>query len=348
VTLALAQVVVTYSSAEARSPVVQRRAQITCSEPGDPVSLSSVDQVARLAVGTWIRCEGPPVFGQVAVGDVGMEVDVDGHFYRVFDAGDGTLLRADGLDQEGTWELIDTSGVNGPGSYQMNWKALGSGTVITSVRMFESPPSLGLNESRGSARYERWTGSAPVPGLPPGVGEGRCGHPTGVVTPSSVDQTRDLLVGVWTRCGEQSVVVNPAGEVGLEITADGHFYELARSADGTTTRLVGDGQTGVWTIIDTTAMNGPGSYQLDLQIAGQGMRTGQPVFLASPPFVRFVGIDMGVGQGNADYLRGEPPTGFPRTGNGTIATLLISAVLATSLGLAMQVLSRKPRSKWVS
>jgi len=346
--VALAQVIATSDvSAEARAASAERRAQSACAEPGDPVTLTSVEQVSALAVGTWIRCEGPPQFGQVGGGEVGIEVDVDGRFYRLFEAVDGTLIRADGLDQEGEWTVIDTTSVNGPGSYQIDWSILGGGTLSTLPAFLDAPSSLRLDANPGSARYELWTGAPPVSGPPPDAGSGGCGHPTGPITPSAVGQVQDLLVGAWTRCGDTSVLGDPAGEVGIEFTADARFHRLVRDADGTTIRAVGDGQEGTWTVLDTTSANGPGSFQLNLQVMGGSVPT-FPLFFGTPPFVRFVGT---TGLPSADYLRGEPlgitepvtpaPSELPVTGSGTSAPLLIVAVLVILLGVLLRTSSRQ-------
>ncbi len=327
--------------ADSGSAVAERRAPSACTEPAGPVTLSSVAQVEGLLVGVWIRCEGPSVFGQVADGEVGMAVEANGSYYRLYQAADGSLLRADGLDQEGAWSVLDTTNVNGPGGYQVNWTPVGRGTFNTIPAFFESPPSFRLNESRGSARYERWTGVAPVAGLPPGAGNGPCGHPTGPITLSSVEQVRELLVGTWILCGDTSVLGDPADEVGLEFTADGLFYRLVHGAGGRTIRAVNEPQRS-WTVTDITAMNGPGWYQVDLLIVDGGSLITRPVFLTSPPFVHFLGIPT---LATADYVRGEPPSAMPATGNGAMAGQLESAALIVLLGVALRAASRAGRSE---
>ncbi len=304
-------------------------------DPADPVTLSSVAQVELLVVGTWIRCDGPSQFGEVADGEVGVVVGADGRFYRVFEATDGTLVRAEGVDQEGAWTVLDLTNMNGPGHYQLNWTVLGRGTFITAPTFFESPPSLRLLDSmRGPTRLERWTGAAPIAGLPPGDGDERCGHPTQPITPVDVEQVRDLLVGTWTRCGDASVVGDPAGDVGLEFGSDGRFHRLVRAADGTIIRGAGAGLEGTWIVYDT---EGSGIYQVDLQVEGRGVVVTLAVFLASPPFVRFTGFGIVPG---ADYLRGEPPADMPGSGSGTTVVLLTSAALITLLGVALRASSR--------
>ena len=321
------------------------QASEACSTPTDPVALTSVDQVAGLVVGTWIRCDGPPLFGDGSDGGVGVDVIGD-RFYRLYRAADGALIRAEGLEQEGTLTILDTTAMNGPGSYQTNWKVVGQGTFIFTPTFFQSASVMGLAGMTGSSRYERWTGPAPTSGLPPGTSATACGNPTTPIALTSVIQVQDLLVGPWTRCGDGSAIGNPDGEAGLEFTSDGSFRRLVRSADGTVVPGSGVGDQGTWTVIDTTTMNGPGSYQLNLTVDGDGTYISSPVFLASPLSVRFVAT-----QTPADYVRGQPsdiaptspqaPTELPPTGDNTVVVLLISASLMMLFGVACRAGSRR-------
>jgi len=60
---------------------------------------------------------------------------------------DGQLRAAGGWDQEGSWEVIDTSLFNGPGAYQVNLNIDGSGTVITHPIFAEQPAVVRLNNN---------------------------------------------------------------------------------------------------------------------------------------------------------------------------------------------------------
>ena len=165
-----------------------------CSTPTDEVVLTSVDQVAGLIDGTWIRCDGPPLFGDGTEGEVGVDV-VGDRFYRVYRAADGSLIRAEGIDQEGALAILDTTGTNGLGSYQTNWKLLGQGTAIFRPSFFQSPSVMGLRMT-GTAHYERWTGAAPTPGVPPGTSPSACGDRITPIALTSVAQAHDLRVGL--------------------------------------------------------------------------------------------------------------------------------------------------------
>jgi hypothetical protein len=315
-----------------------------CTNPSDQVPLTSVEQVAALLVGTWIRCDGPPLFGDGSDGDIGLDV-VGDHFWRLSRGTDGTLIRPEGFDQEGTLTILDNSGFNGPGSYQTNWKLIGRGTAIASPSFFQSPAVMGLAGMTGLAHYARWTGAAPVPGLPPGTVRGACGGATTPITLTSVIQVQDLLVGPWTRCGLGSAIGVADGEAGLEFAADGRFRRLVRLADGTVVPG-SDGQEGTWIVRDTTTMNGPGSYQVDLAVDGQGTFVTMPAFLGSPVSVRFVGSQV-----QADYVRGQPadsaptapqlPIGLPPTGTDTSTILALCAAVLTMFGLTLRRLGER-------
>lgn len=317
-----------------------------CSTPTDEVVLTSVDQVAGLIDGTWIRCDGPPLFGDGTEGEVGVDV-VGDRFYRVYRAADGSLIRAEGIDQEGALAILDTTGTNGLGSYQTNWKLLGQGTAIFRPSFFQSPSVMGLRMT-GTAHYERWTGAAPTPGVPPGTGPSACGDRITPIALTSVAQAHDLLVGPWTHCAGGSPIGNPDGEAGLEFTADGRFRRLVRGADGAIVPGSGDGQEGTWTVIDTTSMNGPGWYQVSLTVDGRGAYGSSLVFfVTSPMTVRFVGM-----QGLADYVSGQPPadapsthvpSDLPPTGDSTVLILLISAATMVLLGGTLRAVSRHHR-----
>jgi hypothetical protein len=138
-----------------------------CSVLKGPVSLTSVAQVEELLVGSWIRCGGESALGPAATAEVGFEV-VDGRFYRLYESHGGTLIRAEGVDQEGTVSVIDISSMNSPGWYQLNLEVLGNGTVMTRPVFLNEPAALRLTGMSGTGDYRRWSGPPPTPGVPPG------------------------------------------------------------------------------------------------------------------------------------------------------------------------------------
>jgi hypothetical protein len=51
------------------------------------------------------------------------------------------------LGNEGTWAAIDTRAMNGPGTYQLNLKINGEGTVITLPVLSSGPPKMRLSNN---------------------------------------------------------------------------------------------------------------------------------------------------------------------------------------------------------
>ena len=261
---------------------------------------------------------------------------------------DGSLVRTEGLLEQGTWRVIDTTDMNGPGSYQLDLTTLGSGTVITHPEFFGTPTQvLQTPHMGGSAAFVPWTGAPPTDGVPPGIGEGPCGLPTDPVDLTSVAQVGQLLVNTWIRCGDDSALgpVLP-GEVGLDIDADGRFYRLYDDGQGGLTRTSGDDQEGTWTIVDTTAMNQPGSYQLNVT-QRQGTRTGHVIVLQQPTHFRFLAdpsADYQLWTGPAQVPGGSPsaptppPTSepvhaLPPTGTTGVVSAVALALLAGGIGI---------------
>ena len=137
-----------------------------CDVLKSPVSLTSVAQVEELLAGSRIRCGGEPAIGPTATAEVGFEV-VDGRFYRLYQGSGGTLIRAEGADQEGVVSVIDNSSMNGPGSFQVNYEILGNGTAMFQPVFFNEPDALRLFGMAGTGDYQRWSGPPPTPGVPP-------------------------------------------------------------------------------------------------------------------------------------------------------------------------------------
>jgi hypothetical protein len=103
------------------------------------------------------------------------------------------------------------------------------------------------------------------------------------------------IAGDWALCGSTSVF--GTHEAGLAIVADGTWYKLL-AAGGTLSRSQGFGEQGTWDVIDTTAINGPGAYQLDFNISGGGGIGTFPAFATNPSKMRL--NNNGVYQ--ADYV----------------------------------------------
>jgi hypothetical protein len=134
--------------------------------------------------------------------------------------------------------------------------------------------------------------------LPPSgscLGAQGCGlDPSGVTsTLSSADELRQRLLGLWYDCQTPVMSLPPfgAGAAGIEFTDDGQWYFL-RSEDGMLVRETGFGQTGTYEILDTSLMNGPGHFQLNLNLNTGGVVILQWTFSTDPQllFVNHQGV----------------------------------------------------------
>jgi hypothetical protein len=75
-------------------------------------------------------------------------------------------------------------------------------------------------------------------------------------------------------------------EVGIQILSNGRWSKLTRNPAGQLTPVPGWGNQGTWNSIDTSAMNGPGVFQVDFHIDGSGTVISLPVFSSGPPKMR--------------------------------------------------------------
>lgn len=272
-----------------------------CPAVGDPTEPTSVGEFEDLIAGVWIRCstngrfvfDGP--FGVEGVpwaiipwviddaDDAGIEITRDGRFFRLYRGPDGTLIRAGGLDQEGTWRAVDSPDTRGP-SIWMESRLLGDRDVHGPLPFFFATPTPSLRlYGWGIADYVRWDGAPPVAGEPPGP-EPTCGYFSDLIVPTSSDEARELLVGTWQLCTGSPVVGTALDDVaGIEFADDGRFAVLVYQSDGSVARAAGDGVEGTWatpeivedwTIVDLTFR---GRTQSDWML---------PIFLASPTSMR--------------------------------------------------------------
>jgi hypothetical protein len=306
------------------------RAAQPCVTPADPVILASLSQAKDLLIGTWVRCDGESLFAGQIGADIGLEVVPDGRFFRLYRGAGDTLIRAEGLEQEGRWTVLDSTAINGPGSYQVNLRLLGSGTRIIQPTFLSSPSTLSALGMEIHAVHQRWAGAAPIPGRSEGIGDGTCGQPTNPVVLSSAAQVKQLLVGTWILCNGRSVAGGTIdGEAGLEIKGNGQFTLLVRGADGGSLRATDSGAQGTWDVLDTSAMNGPGFYQVNFVSSGSEapFSAAFAAFFQSPEFVRFVGF-----QNNADYLKVDQ---LPTTGTGSMLVVAAAGLLLVLIGLAL-------------
>ncbi|MDY7101620.1 MAG: hypothetical protein S0880_10570 [Actinomycetota bacterium] len=246
----------------------------TCPAGGEPVELTSVEQVEELFVGTWIHCDGAAVLANDTVaGDIGVRFTADGRFHTVYEGPDGGLIYAEGLDQEGDWSVRDAD----TGDYVVELDALAGRFRWGLVEEVASPV---VTFNGGS--YVAWTGDDPVPGVPAEFADEPCGVPTDPVPLPSAAATVELLAGTWIRCsGSSPVFDTPGGDVGIELVEDGTFHLLFEAADGTLVRGEGERREGTWTVVTD-----PAYTSVDLALSGASTYPRQAFLFETPPFLR--------------------------------------------------------------
>lgn len=100
----------------------------------------------EMMVGNWLLCATPSVFG--TTGDVGLAIYEDFRWAKLARGEAGELHVMGGWEHEGSWESIDTSEMNSPGTYQLNLSIDGSGTVIT-IPVFAEQPAVVRLDNHG-------------------------------------------------------------------------------------------------------------------------------------------------------------------------------------------------------
>jgi hypothetical protein len=125
-------------------------------------------------------------------------------------------------------------------------------------------------------------------------GVAACTAPDGPVhSYSTVQEFESLVLGRWLTCSGPGMPGWASDQVGVELTADGHFYVLHRDASGAIARGQGVQYEGTW----TTPSTDPLTYaQLNVVHADGGFNPWNPVFEDNP---RKMGIT------------GQLPSGMP-------------------------------------
>ena len=125
-----------------------------CSQPeGSPRdSFASEQQLREQLVGQWLSCNSPRWETRVQ-NHVGFEFTTDGKWFVLLRDKSGAIVRGQGFDYEGTFQILDTSMMNGPGRYQVNMKYNGGGTSIASPIFSDAPRKMRLNGSGGAVTY---------------------------------------------------------------------------------------------------------------------------------------------------------------------------------------------------
>ena len=116
-------------------------------EQGQRDDIASEEEFRAEIVGVWTLCGDESVFCSAKQGEPlerGLEIEAGGRWYKLYEEG-GQLVRGQGFGRQGTWEVIDTSVMNGPGSYQLNLNIDGGGGVIVHPAIAIGPRKMRLN-----------------------------------------------------------------------------------------------------------------------------------------------------------------------------------------------------------
>jgi len=81
----------------------------------------------------WLLCGSPSFFGTE---EAGLELRADGRWSKLEWGPNGSLVRAAGGDDEGTWETLDIGESNGHRNFQLSFHLGGSGSTIFSIPVF--------------------------------------------------------------------------------------------------------------------------------------------------------------------------------------------------------------------
>lgn len=232
---------------------------------------------AAAVAGLWLRTQPGD--------EAGVELRSEGRWSTLRRPSDGTLVRSVGWDEEGDWSVGSIGDADHP-SYQLDLRRDSGGgpswfSVLSADRAFLR---------FGDTDYRRAPASAAIRTAP------GAGVVTGRYRPTSQDDFVRTVLGRWL-LQTKPPTFRP-DEAGLDVRADGSWSWLARRRDGSLTATIG----GRWEVLDTSVMNGPNVFAIDLQVDHPNGFNPLPVFSADRQVMR-----LSETQGTADYRRITPP-----------------------------------------
>jgi hypothetical protein len=98
----------------------------------------------ELLVGTWLLCDPVSVFGTA---DAGLVIHADFTWQKLLRTDSGELVPSSAWEQSGSWDSLDTSGMNGAGIFQLNIAVDGSGMIYTHPVFAIEPDVMRLNNN---------------------------------------------------------------------------------------------------------------------------------------------------------------------------------------------------------
>ena len=243
----------------------------TCAaaEPASFEMFPSANAVSARLQGNWILCshsgEDFPALGPATQAGI----VINGNHWNVLTRDTaGQLVAQTGFDLEGTIDILDVS--SGAGRYQVNYVYGSGGTVLTQPTFSTSGSTMVLDNEGSQNTYVLTDEAVALPPSAPSgahLGAKGCAFPGTSLenTFASLDDARSHLVGQWVDCHDSGneQPFDPPGTDGIELTADGHWYYLTLVG---ATYQRGAGHT--YDLLDTSSMNGPGFFQLNLDVGG--------------------------------------------------------------------------------
>jgi hypothetical protein len=122
-----------------------------CPLPGQPVPTPAApDAFTTTLVGRWLTCQGSIFFNSK---EVGLEFAVGGTFYKLYPGTTpGTVVRAHGFGEEGTWSLLVEGGGPIQPYIQLNLALAGGGEIFLLPNFTVSPRKMHLY-NEGNSDY---------------------------------------------------------------------------------------------------------------------------------------------------------------------------------------------------
>jgi hypothetical protein len=262
-------------------------------------------ELISMLTGDWALCDATSVFG---THEAGFSFASDGTWYKLYAQG-GQLVRGQGFDEQGTWDLwSDDSGAEP----QLNLTLAGGGTIIVFPAFATNPRKVRLNnEGVYVADYvfadcadggAASTVDASPPATPeagadggsvsvqlPAADGGSCTLPvtqvcslseTPVAPPTSGPELISMMTGDWALCDATSIFGTQ--EAGFSFASDGTWYKLYAQG-GQLVRGQGFDEQGTWDLFE---FDGGAEPQLNLTVAGGGQIFLYPAFATNPRKVR--------------------------------------------------------------
>jgi hypothetical protein len=128
------------------------RAEAYCSAfEGGVAPVTTKAELESRLVGRWLYCAGDVVFGRADT--AGIRLDRDGTFRFLLDGNDGEVVDGQGFDNMGRYSVLDTSGFNGPGSFQVDLELTGIGGNAVFPVFATDPPKVRFSHMLGHTDY---------------------------------------------------------------------------------------------------------------------------------------------------------------------------------------------------